>query len=126
VRQPAERIERLAALLVAITTLGSLLIGDMRTVLGVGLGGAVAALNFWALRRIMQGILTSGNPRRQIVMTLLLMTKLVILAAAIYVIVRFVPVHPLALIAGISVVVLAILIEGVRIVVRGASAAPTE
>jgi hypothetical protein len=126
VRHPAERIERLAALLVAVATLGSLLIGDRRAVLGVGLGGALAVLNFWALRRIMQGILASGNPRRQIVMTVLLMTKLAVLAMAVYVIVRFVPVRPLALLAGVSAVVLALLVEGIRIAVRGVSAAPTE
>lgn len=111
-----ERIERLGALLVALATLGSLLLGDWRVVLGVGLGGGLAVLNFAALRRIMQGIFASDNPRRQIVMTLLLLGKLALLAAVIYAIVRYVPVNAVALLGGISVVVLAIFVEGFRTV----------
>jgi hypothetical protein len=109
-----ERIERLAALLVALATVGSLLLGDRRVVFGVGLGGALAVLNFAALRRIMQGMFASDNPRRQIVMTLLLMGKLALLAVVMYAIIRYVPVNAAALLGGISAVVLAIFVEGFR------------
>jgi hypothetical protein len=122
---PVERIERLAALLVALATLASLLFGDRRVVLGVGLGGALAVLNFAALRRIMQGIVASDSRRRQTVMAVLLMTKLAVLAVVIYVILRHVPVHAIALIAGISVVVVSIFVEGFRTVLCR-TAAPSE
>ena len=122
---PVERIERLAALLVAAATAASLLFGDWRVVLGVGLGGALAVLNFAALRRIMQGIFATDSRRRQTVMTVLLMTKLAVLAVVIYLIIRYVPVHAIALIAGISVVVISIFIEVFRSVLCRA-AAPSE
>ena len=117
-----ERVERLAALLVAVATLASLLARDWRVALGVGLGGAIAVLNFAALRRIMQGIFASDSRRRQTVMAVLLMTKFALLAMAIYVIVRFVPVQAIALIGGISVVVLSIFIEVFRSVLCRAAA----
>ncbi len=119
--QPVQRIEKLAALLVGIATLATLFLRDPRVTLGLALGGALATINFWALRRILQGILQGGsNPRRQAVLGLLLTIKLGVLAAVIYLAVSYLPVHPIAFLAGVSVVVLAIFIEGFRAALRPA------
>jgi hypothetical protein len=116
------RIERLSFLLVAIATLMSLLLSDRTIFLGVGLGGVLAALNFVALRRLLQGILQGHNARKQAILAFLLTLKFGAIAALIYLIVRFIPVNPIALIGGISVVVLAIFVEGFRTVLSGAEA----
>jgi hypothetical protein len=121
--QPVQRIEKLSALLVGIATLLSLLLRDSRITLGVALGGALATLNFWALRRILQGIIQGGgNPRRQALLGLILTLKLGLVAAVIYLIVSYLPLHPIAFLVGISFVVLAIFIEGFRSVLFPAPA----
>jgi len=120
--QPIQRIEKLSALLVGIATVASLALRDYRITLGVALGGALATLNFWALRRILQGIVQGKNPRRQAFLGLLLTFKLGIVAAVIYLAVRLLPIHPVAFLVGISFVVLAIFIEGFRTVLRSAEA----
>jgi hypothetical protein len=112
-----QRIERLAALLVAIVTLASLVLRDHRITLGVALGGAVAVLNFWGLRRILQGIVRAQG-RKQALLGLLLSLKFGALAAALYLVIRVAPVHPIALLVGISTVVIAIFVEGCRSVLR--------
>jgi hypothetical protein len=122
--QPVQRIEKLSALLVGIATLLSLGFRDSRVTLGVALGGAVATLNFWALRRILQGIIQGRNPRRQAILGLLLTLKLGAVAGLILLAVSYLPIHPIALLAGISVVVLAIFIEGFRTVLRPAATDP--
>jgi hypothetical protein len=124
--QPVQRIEKLSALLVGIATLGSLAFRDHRITLGVAAGGVLATLNFWALRRILQGIVQSRNPRRQLFLGLLLMLKLGLVAALIFVAVKYLPIDPIALLAGISVVVLAIFIEGFRTVLRPPAAEPRQ
>ena len=121
--QPVQRIEKLSALLVGIATICSLLLRDSRVTLGVALGGALATLNFWALRRILQGIIQGGgNPRRQAILGLILTLKLGLVAAVIYLAVSYLPLHPIAFLVGISFVVLAIFIEGFRTVLRPAPA----
>lgn len=119
------RIERLSLLLVAVATLLSLLLQDRAISLGVGIGGALAALNFFALGRIMQSILRGDNARKQAVMAILLTLKFAAIAATIYMIIKFVPINAVAFLAGISVVVLSIFVEGFRTVFLQ-PATPTE
>jgi len=114
--QAVHRIERLSLLLVALATLLSLIIQDRSISLGVGIGGALATFNFYALRRIMQSIFEAKNPRRQAVMAILLTLKFAAIAASIYLILKFIPINAVALLVGISVVVLAIFVEGFRTV----------
>ncbi len=123
--QAVRRIERLSLLLVALATLLSLLFQDRAISLGVGIGGALAALNFYSLRRIMQAIMQGDNPRKQAIMAILLTFKFAAIAASIYLILKFIPINAVAFLAGISVVVLAIFMEGFRTVFL-APATPTE
>ena len=123
--QAVQRIERLSLLLVALATLLSLLLGDRAITLGVGIGGVLAAINFYALGRIMHVILQGTNPRRQAVMAALLTLKFAAIAAAIYLIIQYIPINAVAFLGGISVVVLSIFVEGFRTVFLQ-PATPTE
>jgi hypothetical protein len=116
-----KKIERTSLVLVCAATLASLLFWDVAVLLGVALGGGLAALNFFALRRIMGAIFASSG-QRQALMAVLLTLKFGVLAACIYLIVKYVPVDPTALLAGISVVVLSIFFEGARAMLGGAAA----
>lgn len=121
--QSVQRIERLALLLTGAATLISLVLTwDLGWVLGVALGGLLGVGNFYALRRLVGGLLggDGARSRKQTVMGVLLTLKLGLLAAAIYLVIRFVPIEPLGLLCGISVVVVAIFFEGFRTVLRGA------
>ncbi len=123
--QAVHRIERLSLLLVALATLLSLLFQDRAISLGVGIGGALAALNFYSLRRIMLAILQGTKPRKQAFMAILLTFKFAAIAASIYLILRYIPINAVAFLVGISVVVLAIFMEGFRTVFLE-PATPTE
>ena len=117
-----KKIERTALVLVCAATLASMLLWDVSVLLGVALGGGLAALNFFALRRIMAGIFRAGTGQRQAAMAVLLTLKFGVLAGCIYLIVKYVPADPVALLAGISVVVLSIFFEGARAMLGGAAA----
>ena len=114
-------VERIALLLVGTATLVSLLLWDRSVVLGVGLGGLVAAINFFALRRILQGMFRAAgtNPQKQALLGILLTLKFGILATTLFLIVKFVAVSPVALLVGISLVVISIFVEGIFAVFRG-------
>jgi hypothetical protein len=116
------RIERLALVLLGLALLVSLLSRSTRVVLGVATGGGLAALNFFALRRLTLGIVASESRNRQTVLAVLLAAKLGFLAAVLYLVLRFLPVDGLAFLAGISVVVLSILVDGLRGALGGAAA----
>ena len=123
-KEHVKRIERIALLLVGLATLASLVFWDSRIVLGVGLGGALATLNFHALRRIMAAIFRAegSSAQKQVFTGLMLTFKFGFLAAAVFLVVKYAPVDPVAFMAGISVVVLSIFIEGFRIMLRGPQA----
>jgi len=116
------RIERLALLLTGMATLTCLVATQqLPWVLGVALGGLLGVGNFYLLRRIV-GSLFGGeaSSRQQLAMAVLLTLKFGFLAVSIFLVIRFTPVNALALLCGISVVVLAIFVEGFRTVLRGA------
>lgn len=116
-----QRIERLSMLLVGVVTLASLLFWDLGITLGVALGGAIGTLNFYALRRLVQALATGEDPRKQTVMVVLLTLKFGLLAAAIYLVVKLLPINPVALLVGVSIVVLSIFVEGFRSMVSKAA-----
>ena len=123
-KENVQRIERVALLLVGLATLASLVFWDVRIVLGVGVGGALAALNFHALRRIMGAVFQAegSSLQKQAFTGVLLAFKFGFLAACVFVIVKYAPIDPVAFMVGISVVVLSIFIEGFRIMLRGPAA----
>jgi hypothetical protein len=117
-----QRIERLALLLTGVAVLLALVITwDLGWVLGVAIGGLLGVGNFYALRRIVGALFRSNQSgRKQSVMVVLLTLKFGVLAAGIYLIIRFVPINAVALLCGISVVVLSIFVVGFRAVLPGA------
>lgn len=117
-------IERTSLVLVGLATLVSLLLWERSVVLGVAVGGGLAALNFIALRRLLQGLFHSSGttPQKQALLGILLTLKFGLLATAIFLIIKFVPVSPVALLVGISLVVLSIFVEGFASLFRGAAA----
>ncbi len=123
-KENVQRIERIALALVAVATLVSLLTWDARVVLGVGLGGALGAVNFHALRRIMAAIFAAEGARntKLAFCGVLLSFKFGALAAVLFAVVNYTTVDPLAFIIGISVVVLSIFIEGFRIMLQSPAA----
>ena len=110
------RIERLALVLTGVAVLVTLLITwDIAWVLGVAVGGLLGIGNFYALRRIVGALFQSSQSRtKQSVMVALLTLKFGALAAGIYLIIRFVPIDAVALLCGVSVVVLSIFVVGFR------------
>ena len=87
--------------------------------LGVAVGGALGVANFYALRCLMAGIFRHRDtPPKQIAMTLLLMLKFGVLGGALYLVLTYLPVNGLALLFGVSLVVLSILAEGFRSAIR--------
>ena len=122
--QTVQRVERISLVMIVMATLASLVAWQRPVFLGVGLGGLLAAVNFHALRRILQGLFHSeGNHSgKQAALAVMLTVKFGLLAASIFLVVRYLPVEPLAFLAGMSTVVVAILVEGIRVVLRGAEA----
>ena len=120
-----QRIERIALLLTGAATLISLVLTwDLGWVVGVALGGLLGVGNFYALRRLVGGLFASASEdahsRKQMTMAVLLILKFGLLAAIIYLVIHIVPIEPVGLLGGISVVVVAIFVEGFRTVLRGA------
>ena len=123
--QTVQRVERISMVMVIMATLASLIAWQRPVFLGVGLGGVLAFANFHALRRILQGLFQSQGKRsgKQAALAVLLTAKFGLLAASIFIVVRYLPVEPLAFVAGMSTVVLAIFVEGIRVVLNESEAA---
>lgn len=115
-------IEQLTLILTAAATLVTMLLAELPVTLGVGIGGALAAANFFALRRLMLGIAGSAERPRQVVLLLLLIAKFGIVAGIIYLVLTQLPVQAVAMLVGVSFVVIAIFIDSLRTMLRGATA----
>lgn len=118
-RDAPARIERVALLLLAAATL-LLLLGDLvAPALGVAAGGLLGVLNLWALRRLLAALVASGRPWQQAGLAGLMVLKLSAVGLVLWVLLRRVQVDALGFLGGVSLVVLAILIEGLRLALRG-------
>ena len=81
--------------------------------LGVLLGGAIGLVNLWGLARIL-GAAAGARGARAALLGFLLVTKFLLLAAAVIVCLRYAHVEPLAFMVGISIFVLALFASGAR------------
>ena len=113
-RAPVQRVQLLGLILLGLAVVAAALLGDRAMVLGVLVGGLLASANFYALRRLVAALLQGGRPRRLALLGTLLTLKFGLLALSLYLIIRFLPVNAIGLLAGISVMVLAIFVEGFR------------
>jgi len=108
-------IERWNLLLSAILITGSALLFDARVTLGVIVGAGLSCLNFWGIHRlVLASMRTQG--RRKSVLQVLLGAKMAILMVLVFLAVQYLPLEPIALAIGLSVFLVSIAIESVRVV----------
>lgn len=115
-------IERLSLAIVALATGVALAAGRGTLAAGIGTGGLLGVANFYALRRLMGAIVRARPGAARAIASLLLVFKFGILAVTLYLLMTYLPLDPMGVLAGFSIVVAAIFIEGFRVVVRGAAA----
>jgi hypothetical protein len=107
-------VEKRSAQILALFLLASLWFQSWAVSLGLILGGGIALLNFRWLRRILSGYLFAHKKYS----LFQLVGKFFALLGVLFLVIRFVRVDPLALVAGISTLVLGIVFEAVRQSVR--------
>ena len=112
-------IERTNLILMGIFLTASLLFRDLRVTAGVLFGGAIMALNFWFMRRILEKGFSEGKVKRSVAVKYA--AKFLGLVGAVVVVVVFLRewVNILAFMAGLFTIFLAICIEGVKGYMRG-------
>lgn len=103
-------IEKRSAQILVLFFLASLWFQSWAVSLGILLGGGIGLLNFRWLWRILSGYLFSGK-RYSLFQ---LVGKFFVLLVILFVVIRYVRVNPVAFLAGISTLVLGIVIEAVR------------
>jgi len=86
---------------------------DRPVLVGVALGSIIASVNFWAIRKIWESLLTGSAARRRQMQTLFLV-KMMLLFAVLGVCLFLVPMSAPAFAAGISIFLLSIAVESVR------------
>jgi hypothetical protein len=121
-------IERWSAILALCAVLASLWFRRLDVFLGVAIGAAVAVANFRLLRGLLTGVIRSSG-RRQQLLGMLLLAKMGALLAVIYLVLRFLPVHVVSFVCGISVVMVSIFMVSLGAGLRqapGAGSAPSE
>ena len=107
-------IEKRTAQIVVVFLVASLWFQSWAVSLGLILGGGIALLNFRWLRRILSGYIFAHKKYS----LFQLVGKFFALLLGIFLVIRFVRVDPLALVIGISTLVLGIVFEVVRQSVR--------
>lgn len=103
-------IEKKNLMILPVLTLGSIWCQSPRVTLGVLLGGGIAILNFWLLRRIIQGGLRSRENRPAFAISYVL--KFTALAVVVYLIVCFHVVDALGFVIGLSTLFVSIALDG--------------
>jgi hypothetical protein len=105
----------------AVLSIVAALLFSRAVALGVAAGAALCCVNFWSIRKIWEAVL-SGSPSERKRAQILFLLKSLVLIGLVFVVVRFLPIHPIAFAAGISVFFLSIAVESVRFAFTGAAA----
>jgi nitrate reductase NapE component len=103
-------IERNNTIILLVLTLGSLCCKSHTVTLGVLLGGVIVILNFWLLRRIVEGGLRKSKNRPALVMSYFL--KFAALVAVIFWVIYSGIVDTLGFVVGLSTVFIGIALDG--------------
>jgi hypothetical protein len=111
--QHLRKMERWNWLFTGVAILVAALAFDLPVVIGVGVGGLVASVNFMAIRKIWESLLSGSTEKRQ-AMQMLFLLKTVALIAVVFVCIRFLPLSPAAFAVGISIFLLSIAVESAR------------
>lgn len=100
-------------LFAAILILGAALLFDRPVVIGVAVGALLAVGNFIGIRRIVLASLRREGMQRA-VLQLLLIAKMGLLFVLVFLAIRYLPLHPVALAVGMSVFLMSIAVESLR------------
>jgi hypothetical protein len=109
-RQKLVAIEKRSAQVLILLLLASLWFQNWPISLGLILGGGVAILNFRWLWRIVEKVLFEQN-KFYVIQALI---KFMVLVFAVFLILRYITVNPVAFIVGVSTLVVGILFEAYR------------
>ncbi|MFN3200078.1 MAG: ATP synthase subunit I [Bradymonadia bacterium] len=96
----------------ALVVGGFAVTGELSMIVGSALGVVLGVGNFWLMRRLMWRVLNRPGKGRATALVALLL-KLAALGAIIFLSLHYLPVHPIALLAGVSVVVVMIMASAV-------------
>lgn len=107
------RVIKKSILIIVPAIIGSAFIGSRKLPLGIFMGWLFGIINLRALSRNVEGMISSGNATPKIVV--LNIMRLVALSAAIFALVYYRIVNIFGLLAGFTVVLLFILIEGWKV-----------
>ncbi len=109
-----DQVERKAALLALLMLAGTLPLGSLPASLGVVIGALLALLNFRWLTRLVRTLVSSGRRRIPRLLALLYLFKYLLSGVVIFLSIKYDAVNVVALLAGVSVIFLAICWEGLR------------
>ena len=107
------RVERKGWILAGVLLAASLLLQSRGITFGVALGAGLAMLNFKGLRNFVVSMVDSGRTRLPRWLLTLYLLKYVLTGVAIFLAIKYDFANVLALLAGVSVIFLAICWEGV-------------
>ncbi|MCA9525072.1 MAG: ATP synthase subunit I [Myxococcales bacterium] len=96
-----------AAILGVVAALGTLPLGDAVLSYSVGIGAGIAVLNLLALRRVVRRMVAGGATGRA---TGVFVLKFLLVIVGLWALFKFVPLHALGLMGGLSVVIVAVLL----------------
>jgi hypothetical protein len=110
------KIFRRTLWLTAAAVAGSAFFWDLEIFLGVLVGGALAAGNFWVLRRIVEAG-AKATAKRQGLLTAFFFVKFAAMIALVYVAVVYAPLNMVAFLVGLSVAFVALVAESLRVMI---------
>ena len=112
-----KKIERLNWILGALAVAAAAVFFARDVVLGVALGALLTCINFWSIRTLTARILRSQGARRT-TLSLLLLGKMILLFALVFLAMWFLPISIPGLAAGLSVFLISVAVESLRHALR--------
>jgi hypothetical protein len=112
-----KKIERLNWVMGALAVAAAVVFFSRGVVLGVALGALLTCVNFWSIRVLAARILRSQGARRT-TLSLLLLGKMLLLFAVVFLAMLFLPISIPGLAAGLSVFLISVGIESMRHALR--------
>jgi hypothetical protein len=97
----------------------ALLFRTAAVVAGVGLGAALASVNFHILRRLVERV---SSARSKGLLVFVLLTKMIALLATVWLILALLPVNAIAFTVGLSVFLVSILASAIKLAIAQAEA----
>ena len=109
-----EGIERAAWRAAALMLLASLWWRSPQVSAGVALGASLSILSFRWLRKFVDALLSSGRRRPPLLLVILNFSKYLVMGVALFFAIKYDLTDAIALLAGVSVIFLAVCWEGMR------------